>query len=125
MVDGWTRGSDGLYKSTLCLIEQPTWKICIEKEQTKDGQIQMSSWWFRKLVLPWTTFVVSSWWMGETSIAMDIFCSVYYRASHEGQPNTIERLTILFRQCGEPRDWIRLSQLDCVLHCVSDLILLI
>jgi hypothetical protein len=75
-----------------------------------------------KLVLPWTTFVVSSWWNGETSIAMDIFCSV---ASHEGQPNTIERLTILFRQCGEPRDSIRLSQLDCVLHCVSDLILLI
>jgi hypothetical protein len=54
--------------------------------------------------LPWTTFVVSSWWIGETSIAMDIFCCVYYRASHEGQPNTIERVTILFRQCGEQRD---------------------
>jgi len=47
-----------------------------------------------KLVLPWTTFVVSSWWIGETSIAMDIFCCVYYRASHEGQPNTIERVII-------------------------------
>lgn len=107
-VDGWIGGSGGLYKSALCLIEQPTWEICIEKKQTKDGQIKMSSWWIR-----------------ETGIAMDIFCCVYYRASHEGQPNTIERVTILFRQCGEQRDWIRLSQLDCVLHCVSDLIPLI
>ncbi len=88
--DGWTGGSGGLYKSALCLIEQPTWEICIGESE--------------KLVLPWTTFVVSSWWIGETSIAMDIFCCVYYRASHEGQPNTIERVTILFRQCGEQRD---------------------
>jgi hypothetical protein len=43
-VDGWTRGSGGLYKSALCLIEQPTWEICIGKKQTKDCEIQMSSW---------------------------------------------------------------------------------